>query len=241
MYDLIAQEYSSIFPLDPDRLRMVEALVPERSPVLDIGCASGDFPAALAAAGYNAEGWEPDPSLFQTAVSRHGADHLPKSALQFFRKGMLDLSARQKYSLITCLGNTLPHLRDTGEISGFLERAERALIPGGWLALQLLNYRIILDQGEKTFPDIGTDSIVFRRRYQNISEEGIDFEIEIEDKARGTVHSDSSRLFPLSDRQLFTLLESSGFRNLQSSRNYQLEAALGNEAFFIVTARSKFC
>lgn len=66
-----------------------------------------------------------------------------------------------------CLGNTLPHLRARADLDRFLAGLRHRLEPGAPLLVQMLNYQLIFDRGDRYLPlnfrDDGEEEIVFLR------------------------------------------------------------------------------
>ncbi|HAP43050.1 MAG: hypothetical protein A2004_06240 [Spirochaetes bacterium GWC1_61_12] len=154
----------------------------------------------------------------------------------FRQAGLLDLTETAAYDLITCLGNTLPHLRDSIQVADFCVRAARALRPGGRLLLQLMNYDRLVGQPSFAFPDIETDRVVFSRRYTSITNQAADFHIRLLDKATGAGQAASSRLYPIRRSTLASSLAATGFHTVSFCRDYSLTVADGSEPHYLVWA-----
>ena len=138
-WPLLAAHWEELFPLRPPRLAMEMALAPEGASVLDAGCATGSLPRALAARGRVAHGLDLEPAFL--AVARHKAAE-EAAQVTWHEAGLLDLAAaagEARFDLITCLGQTLPHLLEEAQWLDFFRQARSLLRPGGHLAIQVVN------------------------------------------------------------------------------------------------------
>jgi SAM-dependent methyltransferase len=137
----------------PERLQREAALLqrvlgdaPSRL-VLDLGCGSGEHTRFLNALGFEATGVDASPSQLEAARAAEPGG-------RYVRAGLTELDAviAAGQGGAICLGNTLPHLCEEGEVRAFFNGLARCLLPGAPFLLQLLNYDRILDRGERTFP-----------------------------------------------------------------------------------------
>lgn len=138
-WSALAAGWEDLFPLRPARLALAEALAPPGARILDAGCATGSLPRALAARGRTAHGLDLDPTFLDVARRRAEAEGLP---ITWHLAGLLDLgrvTAGNRFRLITCLGQTLPHLLEEPEWLDFFRQAREALDPGGLLVIQVVN------------------------------------------------------------------------------------------------------
>ncbi|MBK9797708.1 MAG: class I SAM-dependent methyltransferase [Holophagaceae bacterium] len=139
--------------------------------LLDLGCGSGEHTRFLTALGFAVTGVDASPS--QLAAARR-AD--PEG--RYLQASLTELGsaieAQQGGAL--CLGNTLPHLCEEGEVRGFFSGLADVLLPGAPFLLQLLNYDRILERGERTFPlvvrpgEAEGESTVFLRLMTHLGE-----------------------------------------------------------------------
>ncbi len=110
--------------------------------VLDAGCGTGWHAARFARLGLEVVGADPSGEMIRLAQAQHAG--LPN--LRFAQAGLggLHAAAGDGYDVVTCLGNTLPHLQDEAALAAGLVDARAVLRPGGALAIQQLNYDRIL-------------------------------------------------------------------------------------------------
>ena len=108
--------------------RLVDAMLPRGSRVLDAGCGPGRVGAELAARGHTVVGVDIDPVLIAAA----GADH-PGPQWLVGDLAQLDLPAAgidEPFDLVVCAGNVLTFLADGTEVE-VLRRLGAHLRPGG--------------------------------------------------------------------------------------------------------------
>jgi glycine/sarcosine N-methyltransferase len=220
IYDLIAENYSAIFPPDENRVRFIKSMCPSGAArILDVGCATGDFAIDLAKAGYDVIGIDLNSRMIDIAKSKI-TDLQHK--IEFQVMNMLDIDKLGIFNLILCFGNTLPHLQTEPEVNNFFFTANSSLPDSGAFIFQILNYDKILSDGKINFKIIETDSFIFRRNYHFPDNGLISFKIELEDKKTGRVYSDSTDLLPLRQKQLLALLEETGFKTTKVYSDYDM-------------------
>lgn len=138
-WTLLASGWEELFPLRPARLDLALGLAAPGQACLDAGCATGSLPRALAARGRVAHGLDLDPDFLAVARARAAAEGL---APVWHQASLLDLAAAvagQRFQLITCLGQTLPHLLEDDQWLAFFRQAREILVPGGHLVIQAVH------------------------------------------------------------------------------------------------------
>jgi len=138
-WTLLAAGWEDLFPLRQPRLDLALGLCGPGERCLDAGCATGSLPRALAARGRLAHGLDLDPSFLAVARRRALEEGL---AVTWHEASLLDLAAATggaRFRLITCLGQTLPHLLEEAEWLAFFAQAREALEPGGRLVVQAVH------------------------------------------------------------------------------------------------------
>ena len=215
-YSGLIRAYDELFPVHPGTVAYLSrAGLAPGGRVLDIGCASGAHPRAFAAAGYSAEGIDPSEAMIRAA--RDGAvgpGSNDSSKPNFKIAGMLDLTRLYppaSWDAVTCLGNTLPHLRNQNEVEEFLRQSRTVLAPGGFLILQFLNYRRILAERPKNLPRLETPNWIFERSYR-YGDGYVRFDTRLSDRTGRTVSEGTARLIPIHVEPLVELAEHEGFR-----------------------------
>jgi 2-polyprenyl-3-methyl-5-hydroxy-6-metoxy-1,4-benzoquinol methylase len=138
-WSLLAAGWEELFPLRQARLDLALGLAAPGAACLDAGCATGSLPRALAAQGRVAHGLDLDPTFLGIARQRARDQGL---AVTWHEASLLDLAAAvagARFQLITCLGQTLPHLLEDAQWLSFFTQAREVLAPGGRLVIQAVH------------------------------------------------------------------------------------------------------
>jgi len=176
LYESLAPIYDELFPADPASTSFLDSLArahagPQRS-LLDAGSASGSQVLDLARLGWRGLGIEPCLPMLDLAWRKAdalglGAGPKGSGSARFVVGDMRDcesIAGEERFDLLLCLGNTLPHLEGPAEVESFLVSARRLAWPGAAIALQLLNYS--LAGPGYAFPELRAAGWTFRRRYE---------------------------------------------------------------------------
>ncbi|HAE21208.1 MAG TPA: hypothetical protein DCG47_02650 [Spirochaetaceae bacterium] len=222
-YDSLVQIYDELFPVNPATLAFIGKPPRRGALALDLGCASGGHSLALAQGSWQVLGLEP--AALMLAEAKRRAEELGLSQrIEFRQAGMLDVHmelAPGSASLVLCIGNTLPHLKDGSELALFFKEAARALEPGGRLILQVLNYQKILADKPAKLPDLRLGDKVFSRRYQYRGDGSVDFFSSFGPKTAGERPENAVRLYPFTPGALVAAADGQGFvpRGIYASWN----------------------
>lgn len=212
-YAAIGRYYDDIFPLDCDMADFLTRHLP-RGLLLDIGCATGLMALHLARMGFAVHGFDADPEMIAIAEARAAAATLPAA---FAVRDMRDLQRSGKpgsFAGAYCVGNTLVHLGDEGEIARMLQAVRQLLAPAGALAVQIINYDRVLDAGVTELPERDTDLLRFTRHYRR-NNSHIEFNTSLTLKASGATLENSIMLLPLRAATLEGLLLRAGFSSVR--------------------------
>jgi SAM-dependent methyltransferase len=224
LYESLAPLYDALFPVDPATAAFLDALADLRADggpwrLLDAGCATGAQALALAAHGWTAVGIDSETSMIELA-RQQAIGYGLQSRATFAEGDILGIEARfggaaatpgDRFGLILCLGNTLPHLAEAGARS-FLAQARALLAPGGALVLQTLNYSLPRVGPGFVFPEIAAQGATMRRSYQAapLGQPGsLRFVVELE--SGGTTRRGETVLTPLAPRRIEDFLREAGF------------------------------
>lgn len=156
----------------PERLRregpFLEGLlreIPDRGSIVDVGCGTGEHTRHLALRGFPAIG------IDRSREAVIAAARLPCEGNVSWIRGdarRLPLAAGIA-RLVLCLGNTLVILEEDDAIARALREANRLLVPGGALVVQILNYHRLRSAGQRHLPlnfrpvDGGAGELVYLR------------------------------------------------------------------------------
>ena len=218
MYSNIAEYYSQIFPLDPDRVSFIRSHFNMEAPkLLDIGCSSGDSAISLAEHGCTVTGIDTDGNMIKTArLKKQTQDGNP----DFKVMDMLDIGSLPEFDGIVCFGNTLPHLSSQKLVLKFFKLVWQRLVKGGFFIFQILNYDKIMRNRTSHFPVIENENFCFKRFYTFSHAGNISFNIEFNDKKNRKSYQDQTILLPLLQDELIKYLTSSGFSDINIYADY---------------------
>jgi glycine/sarcosine N-methyltransferase len=240
LYASLARSYDELFPLPPLAAPFLDALVPPRARarrVLDAGCATGSQALALATLGWEAVGLDSEAAMVDRAAAAAAAAGLSGRA-SFAVADMLRLGERfsgERFDLVLCLGNTLPHLSSQG-VSHFLAEARELLAPGGALVLQLLNYGLPGIGAGYAFPPLSAASLEMRRSYQSAGPDALRFVVEL--KSGGGSRTEETILGPIAPPRLGSLLDEAGFSDLRRFSGWGgASFDEGRDSYLLVVAR----
>jgi glycine/sarcosine N-methyltransferase len=178
-WTLLAEGWEELFPLRPPRLQLALDLCPEGAACLDAGCATGALPRALAARGRRAHGLDLDAAFLAVARRRAEAEGLP---VVWHQANLLELAAAAgatRFRLLTCLGQTLPHLLEDAQWLAFFRQAREVLEPGGALVVQAVHDGELPDGHERELPLLRWSAGVLERRRRMLDARLAQFETVI--------------------------------------------------------------
>lgn len=195
--------------------------------VLDAACGTGMHAVAFARAGMRSAGADLSPQMIEQA--RRNAEAAGVTVdLRVAAFGELSRTFSTAFDMVTCLGNSLPHLLDDASLRAALADFSGVLRPGGTCVIQIRNYDRLLRERQRFMPPAarteGAEETVFLRitdfrdGAQERAPEIVDFTI-ITLKKRSGAWSQSVRttaLRALRRRALEDTLRSAGFSNVRA-------------------------
>jgi SAM-dependent methyltransferase len=234
LYEHLAAVYDELFPVNPATLNFVEGLFEKgraRRRAVDLGSATGGHAIAFAERGWEITAVEPSPLLGESSRSKAAAARLEVRHVQGDMRAIADYILPGSLDLLLCLGNTLPHLENSGEIESFLGKARRVLAGDGVLVLQLVNFRIT--GPGFTFPPIRQGGIEFDRSYSLDAEERLRFDTRLV-LANGVAWEDSTELCPIPPAGLGEALAAAGFSRVERYAGWDREAFDEERSRFLI-------
>lgn len=212
-YKPIAAYYEEIFPLKPVKTAFAASfLTKKNSRVLDIGCAVGELPAALAGRGRRVTGIDLDDAMIQRARNEMLR---PDGAVDFFAMDMMTVGDHFEsscFDLVLCLGNTLVHLPSLEAMAAFMKGVAGLLKPGGVFALQIVNYDAVLGRDVKELPVLDGEHVRFERFYRfDEARHRVGFRSRLTVKETGETVENEVSLYPLTSVELQRLAAAAGF------------------------------
>lgn len=207
---------AELFPPSRDLLLLVDSLLGgDHRPggLLDLGSGAGGLAMHAASRGHPVVAVDADSEMVRLAKRRSAERGLEVRWIA----GDLVRATRalvDRVAVVACVGNTLPHLPDRGQVRAALAAMHAVLVPGGHLILQTINVDRCLELGGLVLPErtaeIEGGRLVLRRSYRPEPGGGrLRFETEIE--AGGEVRSFALTHLALSARELTSMTEEAGF------------------------------
>ncbi|MGI6553864.1 MAG: class I SAM-dependent methyltransferase [Bacillota bacterium] len=223
-YDEIAQYYDLVFPAGKAQISflMETAGRPQKS-ILDIACGTGAYALELAKAGYFVTAVDLDAEMIDILKKKTLEESL-ETKINPIQGNMLELPQRlkAKYELAFCIGNSLVHLDGEKEIEEFLSGIKSLLVDSGHLVIQIINYDRVLEKNIKSLPtiEVKDKELKFHRLYRYDAKiNKIFFKTILE--VPGNVIENEIPLYPLVSDDLETLLQKSGFTDIQVFGDFQ--------------------
>lgn len=228
-YSSIAAYYDLLFPFDQAQFRFLETVIDpacgecpgvrageEKLPghaFLDIGCGTGTMLSALSDRFKKIVGVDGDEGLLALAAEKMLPGEGKKA--EFLDESILELEevlGEDEFDLITCLGNTLPHLTKPTEIHACLSSACNLLENGGVFVFQNINYDRILNNNLRGLPTIAKEDVTFERYYSEPRPDGtVTFDTILTDPEHDAEIRNSIPLFPITKSQMEQFLKGAGF------------------------------
>ncbi|UCD64645.1 MAG: class I SAM-dependent methyltransferase [Candidatus Zixiibacteriota bacterium] len=146
-FDVYAHEYDFLTDAagrEATHRKEVQAIIEAFRPrsVLDAGCATGLTARLFAENRIATVGLDRSKAILDIARSKHNKyNTILRFIVGDFEK--LPQALHGQFDLVVCLANSIAGVGTIGGLRRSLENFHRALKPGGWLVLQLLNYSAI--------------------------------------------------------------------------------------------------
>ncbi len=202
MYEMFAQVYDKVFPMNKATAHFLNTKLPDGL-VLDLACGTGSYALELANAKRQVIGNDLDENMIRIANEKK-----QDQSVLFDVRNMLELDKANAFDGIYMIGNSLVHLEDEDSIFAMLNRVYKALKPKGTFILQIINYDRILDQNIKGLPTIKSEGVIFERHY-DYKAPHIDFHTLLHDQ--DNIIESTVKLFPIRYHVLIAMLEEVGF------------------------------
>lgn len=215
-YNKFSEYYDYIFPFQLPQYNFLKGLIKPGDKVLDLACGTGNYIIKICQElNVQGVGIDLDGAMIKKAQQK-GAN---LKNLKLMKKNMLDISdIKERYNLIYCIGNSLPHLTKSGAIADMLKGIYNKLEDGGIVVLQTVNY----DKKPSSLKTIinRERGLEFIRDYNYEGNlvgfctvlKGDDFEV------RGKV-----QLYPLRSEELETMLKTTGFVEIKMFGSFNKE------------------
>jgi len=191
MYQHFADLYDEIFPFDGGLEIDLKPFIKPHGQAIDLGCGTGRLVHLVNHMGMKMRGVDLDQQMVDVAKKNFPND-------EFMQGDMVTSMKLNSYDLITCFGNTLPHLKPV-ELSMFFNHIFDKLSPDGYFIVTMLNYDQILESKPSQLPVIKRENITFER-YYTYQEDHIIFKTVLSHNHQQT--EDETILFPYTKTRL---------------------------------------
>jgi|WetSurMetagenome_2_1015567.scaffolds.fasta_scaffold30849_2 glycine/sarcosine N-methyltransferase len=198
--------------------------------ILDTACGTGMHAIGLAQSGAKVVGADLSAGMIERA--RRNAAEVGLQ-VPFFVSGFTDLPRAiprdlQPFDLVTCLGNSLPHVESLADLSAALESFAASLRTGGHLLIQSRNFDAVMAQRSRWMEPQGykegSSEWLFVRFYDFEPDGSIRFHILTMKRDGGGAWKQSissTRLLPLRQSELVSALTQVGFHSIESFGDMQ--------------------
>jgi len=194
---------------------------------LDVACSTGFHVIMFRRLGLDAVGVDASPKMIERARANAITCGV---TVEYILGDFSNLSKRfsEGFDIVTCLGDTISHLKTKLEVKRAFQEIYKCLNPGGLFVLQNRNYDYIVKNRVRFMPPTGSrngteETLIFR--LFDFNPKSIDFSIvkfhRHENKWDSTVQT--TEIYPYFKNELESLLKAVGFKKLDFYRNYNFE------------------
>lgn len=231
-YKRFSEHYDLIFPPQKAQIEFLNKLIAPRGRVLDMACGTGNYTISIAK--YHEEeiiGVDLDSAMIDIAVDKSK----DLQGVKFLRMDMLAIDQLSgKFSLIYCIGNSLPHLVEPQKIREAMNKMYQKLDSSGSVVLQTVNY----DSNPQKLSTIENKEhgISFKRNYI-YRDEIIDFCTVLEGKDFSVEGKVS--LYPIKSSQMVEWLREAGFSKVELYGSFKKDEYSPQESKSLVVVAHK--
>jgi len=208
-YADFAGHYDKIFPFRPGVAEFLDRWLPSTGRILDVGCGTGAYCAALDSTGRKTLGIDLDPGMIGEAARRH-----PAGDFQILGMEEIGLLPAGGFAGVFCIGNVLPHL-PAHRLAGFLVSVQNLLAAGGVWIFQTVNFDPILGEEDFIFPEINLpgEQLSFLRWYEDIRPDRLVFHTSLAGP-QGEIFAGEVPLYPRTSVDYGLGHKAAGFQKL---------------------------
>ena len=210
---------------------------------LDVACSTGFHVIMLRRLGLDAVGIDASPKMIEKARTNSVTCGV---TVEYILGDFTNMSKRfsEGFDLITCLGDTVAHLRSAQDLKKLFQEVYKSLNPGGLFVIQGRNYDFVMKHRARFTPPTGsrngTEETLFFRLL-DFNPKSLNLSIARfrwhENRWESSVHT--TEIYPYLKKTLESVLKSVGFAKLESYRNYNFEDYDPNGSDLILIAQKK--
>jgi SAM-dependent methyltransferase len=166
--------------------------------------------------------------------------------VEYILGDFMNMSKRfsEGFDLVTCLGDTVAHVRSVQDLKKLFQEVYKSLNPGGLFVIQARNYDFIMKHQARFTPPTGsrngTEETLFFRLL-DFHPKALNLSIAKfrwhENRWESSVYT--TEIHPYLKKELESALKSVGFAKLDSYRNYNFEDYDPNGSDIILIAQKK--
>jgi SAM-dependent methyltransferase len=210
---------------------------------LDVACSTGFHVIMLRRLGLDAVGIDVSPKMIEKARTNSVTCGV---TVEYILGDFTNMSKRfsEGFDLITCLGDTVAHLRSAQDLKRLFQEVYKSLNPGGLFVIQGRHYDFVMKHRARFTPPTGsrngTEETLFFRLL-DFNPKSLNLSIARfrwhENRWESSVHT--TEIYPYLKKTLESVLKSVGFAKLESYRNYNFEDYDPNGSDLILIAQKK--
>ncbi len=210
---------------------------------LDVACSTGFHVIMLRRLGLDAVGIDASPKMIEKARTNSVTCGV---TVEYILGDFTNMAKRfsEGFDLITCLGDTVAHLKPGQDLKKLFQEVYKCLNPGGLFVLQARNYDYILKHQSRFTPPSGsrngTEETLFFRLL-DFHAKSLNLSIAKfrwhENRWESSVQT--TEIYPYLKKELESALKSVGFAKLTCYRNYNFEDYDPNGSDLILVAEKK--
>lgn len=195
--------------------------------VLDCACATGQHLVELAKLGFQVTGSDLNADMLKQALELARSNQLE---IDLYQTDFLELTQtiNDKFGLVICIGNSLPHLTNLQDIKQSISNMYDLLKPNGKLVIQNRNYDKLLIDKYQLMPltkwQDNQENKLFIRINELNSEQKVSFTILTltEDENNSwRMEAERTELYPIQQIEIDGILRDVGFIEVNSYGDYQ--------------------
>lgn len=232
-------------PFIEEQIKLLQGTAGDSLDVLDTACGTGMHAITLALRGHRVSAADLFPQMVEIGV---GNARKAGAEVRFNAAGLGDMSAtfgKERFDLLLCLGNSLPHLTNDSELNQALEDFAAVLRPGGLVFIQNRNFDLVMRHQQRWMePQVyreGDHEWIFQRFYDFLPGGLIRFNIvtlKREKDSGWQTNVSSTLLRPQLHGELEHALTRAGFTDIRAYGSMQGEAfSSETSGNLILTAR----
>lgn len=225
-YNTLADQYDGMTRFSDRLLKQQELLstllekFPSRSAV-DMGCGTGVHAIALAQLGLDVTGVDISAGMLEKARA-HAKE--TDATIRFIEGDFLALIPRAPFDLLLCVGNSLPHLTSRTALTAVFTHWRKLCADDGRVIIQLLNYRRVLEKGDRIV-NIRRDGSETNIRFYDFLDDALQFNIlTLHDEGSGIAHTlQSTRLTPFTEKDITDAAHAADFSSVTAYGSLRFE------------------